>query len=201
MPILLLVGVCLVMVIWDAPVTLMQELLSGMNAVSYALYVLILASAVVFMPLAVMPVIPIAASLFGPLITAVLSIVGWSLGAAIAFLISRKLGRPLLEKYLSLEKLDETLAIFPENTHFWFIVVLRMTLPVDLVSYALGLTKSLSFTSYIAATIVGVSWFSFAFAYMGDAFFEGNFIVLLEITLVSLALFGIGWYILRSKKR
>jgi len=199
-PAILFVGISGAMFFWDAPIVLMQELLSGMNALSYLMYVLILTAAVVFMPLAVMPVIPLAAALFGPFMTAVLSIIGWSLGAAIAFLLARRLGRPLLQKYLPLEKLDQTLALFPPNTHFWFIIILRMTLPVDLVSYALGLTKSLSFTSYIVATIIGVSWFSFAFAYMGDAFFKGDLIVLFEIALASLAIFGIGWYILRAKR-
>lgn len=192
--------VCVLLAVWDAPIEMLTQLLSGMNFLSYVAYVLILASAVVFMPLTVMPIIPIAASILGPFVTSILSIVGWSLGSAIAFLLARYLGRPFLQKVIDVEKLDGFIDTFPKETHFWFIVLLRLTLPVDLVSYALGLTKSLRFSSYIAATVLGVSWFSFAFAYMGEAFFSGNTIVLVEIFLASVAVFVLGWFLLRRKK-
>jgi len=200
-PLALFLGVSIWMVMWDAPLNLLKDLLSGMNAVSYVAYVLILTSAVVFMPLTVMPLIPIAASVIGPFMTALLSIVGWTLGGAIAFLISRHLGRPVLEKIVNLEKMDALAQSIPGETHFWFIVLLRLTLPVDLVSYALGLAKSLSFTNYIVATAVGVTWFSFAFAYLGDAFFKGNSVVFMELALASVFVFSVGWYILHRKKK
>jgi len=196
----LFIGVSIGALVWDTPFEYLQGMLSGMNAVSYASYVLILTVAVVFMPLTVIPVIPIAAGIMGPLATALLSIIGWTLGSGIAFLLSRHVGRPLLEDYMDLYKIDRLLQRTPEQTHFWFIVLLRLTLPVDLVSYALGLVKNLSFYSYIAATIVGVTWFSFAFAYLGDAFFKGNIIVFIEVALVSGTVFGIAWYLLRLQK-
>mgnify|MGYP001101396937 CR=1 FL=1 len=191
---------CVLSVLIDGPIEFLKELLSGMGFLSYVAYVLILTAAVVFMPLTVMPIIPIASGVLGPFTTGVLSVIGWSLGGAIAFLISRHVGRPVLERFVNLESLDTLLERIPERTHFWFIVLLRLTLPVDLVSYALGLVKTLSFTSYIAATIVGVTWFSFAFAYMGDAFFKGESLILTEMILASVAVFSIAWYLLRRKK-
>jgi uncharacterized membrane protein YdjX (TVP38/TMEM64 family) len=196
----LFIGVSVLVLVWDVPLEYLKGLLSGMNAVSYVSYVLILTSAVVFMPLTVMPLIPIAAGILGPFATALLSIIGWTLGAAIAFLISRHVGRPILQERMDLHKIDRLLQGMPERTHFWFIILLRLTLPVDLVSYALGLVKNLSFSSYIAATFVGVIWFSFAFAYLGDAFFEGNIIVFVELVLASCMVFGIAWYFLRLHK-
>lgn len=193
----LFICVSFLLVIWEAPLELLRSLLSGVNVVSYISYVLILTAAVVFMPLTVMPIIPIAASVLGPFTTALLSIIGWTLGGTIAFLISRYLGRPVLEKIINLRKLDDFLQKIPEGTHFWFIVLLRLTLPVDLVSYALGLMKTVSFASYIVATAVGVSWFSFAFAYLGEAFFSGNMIVFLEVALASLFVFTFAWYALK----
>lgn len=199
LPLVVFFAVSALMVVWDTPLNVLTELLSGMNMVSYVAYVLILTSAVVFMPLTVMPLIPIAASIIGPFMTALLSIVGWTLGGAIAFIIARYLGRPVIEKWVDLKKLDAIVARLPDQTHFWVIVLLRLTLPVDLVSYALGMTKSLSFTSYIVATIVGVTWFSFAFAYLGDAFFKGNSVVLIELGLASVFIFITGWYLLRTR--
>lgn len=194
---LILIIFCVGLLIWDAPLEYAQHSVSSQGLFAYVTYVAILIAAVVFMPLTVIPVIPIAAAVFGPFPTAILSIIGWSTGAAIAFLISRYLGRPILERYIDLKKFDSVLHTIPPTTHFFFVILLRMTMPVDLISYALGLTKSLSFTRYIVATIIGVSWFSFAFAYLGEAFFEGNTIVFLEISLVSLGIFTVSWYLVR----
>ena len=196
----LFIGLSVVLFVWDVPIEYLRGMLSGMNTVSYILYVLILTTAVVFMPLTVMPLIPVASGIFGPLVTSILSIVGWTLGGAIAFLVSRHLGRPLLEDRIDLSAVDTLIEKMPQRSHFWFIVLLRVTLPVDLVSYALGLVKNLSFASYIAATAVGVSWFSFAFAYLGDAFFTGDTIVFLELALASSMVFGTAWYLLRVHK-
>lgn len=197
LPLVALLIFCAGLLVWDAPLEFLKQAISNQGIFGYAAYVAILVAAVVFMPLTVMPVIPIAAAVLGPLPTAVLSIVGWTVGAGIAFLISRYLGRPVLERYIDLKTFDSVLNKIPPKTHFLFIVLLRMTMPVDLVSYALGLTKSLSFTSYIVATMVGVSWFSFSFAYMGEAFFGGDTIVFLEISLVSFGIFMISWYLVR----
>jgi len=196
----LCIALSVVLFVWDVPIDYLRGLLSGMNAVSYGAYVLILTVAVVCMPLTVMPLIPIAASILGPFMTAVLSIIGWTLGGAIAFLLSRHIGRPLLEHRINLRPMDSLIERMPEHMHFWFIVLVRITLPVDLASYALGLVKNLSFYSYIAATAIGVSWFSFSFAYLGEAFFSGNTVVFLEVALASGTVFAAAWYILSLYK-
>ena len=190
----------ILVVLWDTPMLFLKDLLHTVGFVSYFSYMLILVGAVVFLPLTATPIIAIAAGLLGPFVTSILSIIGWTVGAAIAFLISRYFGRAVIEKRIDLSKIDLYLSEIPEDSQFIFIVILRLTLPVDLVSYALGLTKSLSFTRYIVATCVGVVWFSFAFAYLGDAFLNGEMFIFLEILLASLCVFGSAWYFLHKKK-
>ncbi len=174
---------------------------SGMNMLSYAAYVAILTLAVVAMPITVMPLIPVAATLLGPLPTALLSIVGWTLGGGISFLIARHIGRPVIERFVSFEKLDAITDRIPQDARFITIIFLRLTLPVDLVSYALGFSKSIGFWEYIVATFIGVIWFSFAFAYMGDALLNQNVILLVEVGAASLLVFTLGWMWLAHKKR
>ena len=76
---------------------------TGMSNFGAVAYVLILVSAVVFTPMSVMPVIPIVTSVFGALETVLLSVTEWAPGAGVAFLISRHLGRPILEKITPIE--------------------------------------------------------------------------------------------------
>lgn len=162
-------------------------------------YVLLLIGAVVLMPITVMPLIPVASALFGPFTTGVLSIIGWTVGGAIAFLIARYLGRPILKHFVSLEKFDEAVEQIPTNGKFFMIVLLRLTMPVDIISYALGFSKAIKFWEYIVATLVGVTWFSFAFAYMGDALYQGKMLVLIEVCAVSVLIFTISAIVIKRK--
>lgn len=198
---LLVALLCIAFLFTNAPIEYLQRQLTNMGFFSYVAFVLILVLAVVGMPLVVMPLIPVAAMTLGALPTALLSIVGWTLGGSIAFLIARYAGRPFLERHVSLQKLSEIEAKIPKKSHIWAVIILRMTLPVDLLSYALGFTKSLSFTSYFIGTLIGVSWFSFAFAYMGEALFTGDTQLLMKYLLPSIGIFFLALYMVHVQKR
>ena len=87
--------------------------------------------------------------------------------ALIAFCLARKYGIPLIEKFVSMEKITQIENKVPEKNVFWSIVFLRMVLPVDVLSYALGLFSKISKKKYVLATLIGISPFAFAFAYLG----------------------------------
>jgi uncharacterized membrane protein YdjX (TVP38/TMEM64 family) len=201
-PAAMFVGVCVLLYVWDAPVMYLNSFIEGGGSIltSYVVYTLLLVGAVVFMPVTVMPLIPMSAAIIGPFMTGVLSVIGWTVGGGIAFLIARHLGRPVVLRFVSLEELDNTVARIPQNTRFLAMVLLRLTLPVDLVSYALGLSRSIGFWEYMLATVIGVTWFSFAFAYIGEALFEQNTSLLLGVGAVSLVVFGFGWYALQRTR-
>ncbi len=177
----------------------LQRTLEESGHYSELVYVLLLVGAVVLMPLTVMPLIPIATAMFGPLMTGFLSIAGWTLGGMIAFLISRYLGRPVVKYFVSLDTLDQALMKIPSDSKFFMIVLLRLTLPVDIISYVLGLSKGIKFWEYTGATLIGVSWFSFAFAYLGEALYEGNLLLFIEIGAVSVLIFTIAGYLICKK--
>jgi len=202
LPAAVFVGVCILFALWPAPIYHLRVFIEGHTFASYVVFVFMLFVATVFMPVTIMPVIPVVAPIFGPFLTGVLSVIGWTAGAAVAFLLARAFGRPILERFVPLQKLDEAIAKVPPETRFFTIILIRMTLPVDIMSYALGLSASIAFWPYLAATALGVTWFSFAIAYMGDAFFSQNKFVLLAVGVSSLVLFVLSWAILiRHTKR
>lgn len=183
--------------------TLLEQLLMyavSLGAWGYVVFVGLLVLAVVCAPVTVMPLTPMASQVFGPFVTGVLCVIGWTLGAVIAFLLSRYAGRPLLERMMSLEKVDAAAAKIPQSNLFWFIVIARHLIPVDVLSFALGLVSTVPFWTYTLATAIGVTWFSFAFAYLGEAFFTGNLWLFTEISLISLAIIVVAWYMLRRRK-
>ncbi len=152
---------------------LVQNWLGKMNILteniilSAIVFVLLTTIESVLAPLSVFPLVPLASSLFGWVMTAVFLIIGWTLGSWIAFIISRKYGKPLVKKIVSLEEVEKLEKKLPEKHLFITIVLLRMFIPVDFLSYALGLFSKIKTSTYLSATIIGLTPFAFVMAYLG----------------------------------
>lgn len=181
---------------WEAPMSFLTNIIETNEKLSALAFISMLFLATVFAPLAVMPAVPVIAPIFGPFLTGLYSVIGWSLGAIVAFFISRKLGRPVVAHFTDIEKLDRLAARIPEHAHLYLMVLLRMSIPADVLSYALGLIKGIKFVPYTIATVIGVSFFSFAFAYLGSALFESAWFLLFALGAVSIVLFSLCWFIL-----
>lgn len=138
------------------------------------IYVLSLVLATVVAPISAVPLIPIAGVLWGPLITALLSIFAWTVGSVIAFLIARYLGKPIVSRMINLETIHKYESALGNEYLFWDVVVLRMALPVDILSYAIGLFSSMKISNYVLATVIGVTPFAFilSFALQGSIFLQ-----------------------------
>lgn len=152
-------------------------------------YVLITILAIVLAPISTLPLMPVASMLWGWKLAGILSIIGWVIGSQIAFTLARKYGKPLIEKFLSLERLKDFEKTLPEKNIFWVLVFLRMTVPVDILSYAVGLFSSVKASTYFFATTLGVTPFAFIFAYTGTLSSGKQLIVGIEIILLLLVIY------------
>jgi uncharacterized membrane protein YdjX (TVP38/TMEM64 family) len=176
---------------------LSEHPLEGMVAVAVVMFI-----ATVCAPIAVLPLVPIIAPLLGPFLTGFACWVGWTIGAVIAFYIARYGGRPLMAHFVRLESLEKYEAKIPHEAHFALILALRIVIPVDLLSYALGLFSSVSLRVYTTASALGIMWFSFAFAYLGYAGATGDTVLFIGYGVASAIIFGCAlWYTFRAMKR
>jgi uncharacterized membrane protein YdjX (TVP38/TMEM64 family) len=158
--------------------------LQGITGVIIAMFL-----GTVIAPIAIVPIIPLIAPMLGPFQTGVASWVGWTLGAVVAFCIARYGGKPLLMRFVSLEALNRYEARIPHETHFSLIFALRIVIPVDLLSYALGLFSRVPLGVYTAASALGIMWFSFAFSYLGYAVTTHNTVLLVNYSVASAIIF------------
>lgn len=156
-----------------------------------AVYFSIALIATVFAPLNMMFLVPVASTTFGPLVAALLSIAGWTTGSIIAFYIAKRYGRPLVTRFVSLKKIDYLQGIVPKKNIFIWVTLMRMAIPADVLSYALGLFLNISYTSYSLATLIGVTPFAFIFAYASTLALP-FMVAALVLTLLSTAL-GLWW--------
>ncbi|PIR52525.1 hypothetical protein COU76_06050 [Candidatus Peregrinibacteria bacterium CG10_big_fil_rev_8_21_14_0_10_49_10] len=155
---------------WDF--TVIEGTIRAHPFVGAVVYIALLATSIVLLPFSSLPLLPLAARIFGVWLTALLSIVGWWVGCLIAFQIAR-LGRRYLEKITSLDAIDKIERKIPPDISFAGIVILRMILPVDVTSFALGLLKNLPFSVYAFASLIGIIPFAFVWSYAGGELGRG----------------------------
>ena len=135
---------------------------------SSIIFIFLTALFVIFIiPLDIVFLVPIGVILWGPVPTALMSIAGWTLGALVAFGIARTYGLPLVRKLVGERRARMFGEHIPIHDLFWSVVFLRLLVPVDLLSYALGLFSQLSWRKYLVATALGVTPFGFFFAFAG----------------------------------
>jgi len=134
---------------------------------SVFIYILILILEVVILPLNSYPLVPIASNLFGWIPAATYSLIGWTIGSFIAFFIAQKYGKPILTKIVSLKDVEKFEKRIPQKHMFLSVVLLRIFLPTDIVSYALGFFTKMKKTTYITATLIGYIPMAFAVSYLG----------------------------------
>lgn len=158
---------------WD--LTMLEQSIRAHPFLGMALYVVLVLTSIVVLPFSSLPLLPVAARVFGIWITAILSIIGWWIGCLIAFQIAR-FGRKYLEKVTSLEAVDKMEQKIPKDIGFAGIVILRMVFPVDVTSFALGLLKHLSFSTYAIASLIGIIPFAFVWSYAGGELGRGQFL-------------------------
>ena len=92
----------------------------------------------VIAPGATLPLIPIAAHAWGRVGAAGITTAGWTTGSLVAFYIARRWGAPIVRKLTSMDRVNRLRRYIPRQP-FWSVVVLRLVMPMDVISYVLGL--------------------------------------------------------------
>jgi uncharacterized membrane protein YdjX (TVP38/TMEM64 family) len=167
---------------WEWDVSRLEAWIGEHSVLGAIVYFVFVAASVVLLPFSSLPLLPLAAHSYGVVLTALLSAAGWWAGCLLAFQIAR-FGRRYLERITSLQAVDRLEEKVPEDIGFGGIVVLRMILPVDVVSFALGLLRRLRFRTYAVASLVGILPFAFVWSYAGGELDAGRYLTFAFVVL------------------
>lgn len=176
-----------------------REAVRGNLAWGAVVYILLEVISIVVVPVTTIILIPLAVDFFGPFLAAVYSIVGWAIGGALAFWIARRFGRPVIEKLFDIKEINKYRKFISEDIGFWTVVMLRLLLPVDILSYALGLFSMISFRRYMLATLIGITPFAFIFAYTGQALISEKYDGAIILALLGGIILFFLWKIIKKK--
>ncbi len=147
-----------------------QQWLSKSGSFAPLVYMMVMATAVVFSPIPSLPLDIAAGAYFGPILGTVYSVIGALGGAVVSFLIARYLGRESVERVLGGHVNFCSSCSDKLLTKIVFISRLLPVVSFDVISYGAGLTK-MSLRKFALAT--GVSMVSLTFIYN----YSGAFLV------------------------
>ncbi len=195
-------GVVIVLSVLYLPtlIAVTGSLLAERGLVAAALYVLVMILSIVLLPFSSLPLLPVAAAAWGVPIAGSLSVLGWWIGALVAFVISRRFGRPVLRRLFGDKRLQNWESRVPEHASFVSIILMRMVLPVEIPSYILGLTEAVRFRPYALASLIGMAPFAYVLLAMGGALADEEW---LRLSLVGVAgtIAAYGTYLLFRRYR
>ena len=166
-----LVGAGLTFAVFPASVGDLQARLAALGPWAPAGYILLFTLLpVVFFPVAVLALA--GGLLFGLVRGSICTFLGAMLNCALMFLLSRRLGRERVERYIrqTLPPVWQArLRRAGGEQGFWLLVVLRLipAVPYNLINYAFGLT-GMGLPQYLLASAVGIIPGTLVFINIGD---------------------------------
>lgn len=173
-----------------------QSILHTLGVGGQIFFVLMAMLAVIVPVWSNMFLLPFGVMMWGPLETALLCIVGWWIGSLTSFYIGRMYQEWLLRKYPSLTRYRIVDSYIPHKHTLVSLVFLRMTMPVDVLSYALGLFSArISWKQNAITTLIGITPFAFVFSYIGEL----PLFVQVSIFVVTTGFFVL-YFVLQKKK-
>lgn len=121
----------------------------------------------VLMPLATnLPLVPMAALAWGPGWAATWLLLGWMIGSALSFALGRHARGWILRRFPSMQRHADIDRLIHPRWRLVSLVSLRMTFPVDVLSYALGLfSRSTTMGEVVLSTAIGAAPFALLFAW------------------------------------
>jgi uncharacterized membrane protein YdjX (TVP38/TMEM64 family) len=143
-----------------------QSVLGAYPRLGIAVFVATSAIAVLMPLLTNLPLVPLAVLAWGPAWTALLLLAGWMAGAAIAYALGRHVRPAILRHFPSVQRHAGIDRLIHPQRRLASLILLRMTFPVDVLSYALGLfSRHTTAMQNLLSTAVGAAPFALLFAY------------------------------------
>lgn len=164
--------------------------------IGVAVFVFTSALAVVLPFASNLPLVPLAVLAWGPAWTALQLLAGWIAGSAFSFVLGRHTRGWILRRFPSVQRHADIDRLIHPRYRLASLISLRMTFPVDVLSYALGLfSRSTTLGEVMVSTALGAAPFAVLFAWFPTL----PAVVQWSVLAASLAVFGLHvWWVLQA---
>lgn len=168
------------------------------STLGIAVFLVSSAVAVLLPMLTNLPLLPLAVLAWGPGWSALILLLGWVLGAGLSFMLGRHAQAAILRRFPSVRRHAEIDRLIHPQHRLLSLVMLRMTFPVDVLSYALGMfSRSTTLIENLISTALGGAPFAVLFA-LFPTLSDGAQWAVFGGSLVVFVLYA-GWILRRSE--
>lgn len=171
-----------------------QRLLADYAAIGIGIFLASSVLAVLLPLLSNLPLVPAAVVAWGPWWTAGLLLLGWIVGAALAFVLGRHARALILRHFPSAQRHADIDRLIHPQHRLLSLVMLRMTFPVDVLSYSLGLfSRTTTLAENVLSTTLGAAPFALLFALLPTLSASAQLIIFAGSALAFVAYAGWVW--------
>lgn len=132
--------------------------------------------------------------LFGTILGTIYTMTGLMLGTALIFVLSRRFGRPLVERFVDRKTLDKFDYLAKDKGLFIiFLIFLMPFFPDDLICYIVGLTK-IPIKNLLIVTFLARLPVNTILAFAGDGVADANTELAIYVVIVGLTASILAWW-------
>lgn len=175
------------------PVTI-REYVEGFGVLSPVVFVLIQAGQVLIAPIPGQVVAVAGGYLFGPWQGAAYSLIGMGVGSTIAFVLSRRYGRPYVNRQVGAARVAQFDTFIEQSgVAGLFLLFLLPGLPDDVICFVAGIT-TIRIRVLAVMAVVGRAPGIIVASFIGAGLAAERFVVVGLITVMLAIVWGIGYY-------
>ena len=173
-------------------IALAEPVIRDLPVLGAVLFVVLAALSAMLVFVSGLLLVPIGIQAWGPAGTFLLLWAGWFLGGVITYSIGRHFGRPVVLRMLSEEKMARYENRVPAASSFVAATLTQLVLPSDISGYFFGLLGYRA-RIYLGSLALAELPYAFATVYLGNAFVERQYVLLLVAASLGLVLFAFLW--------
>lgn len=163
-------------------VSSVAEYIDGHEVLGALVFVFVAALSAILSPLSSIPIVPSAVMVWGNVLTAILLMAGWTIGAVWGYMIGCYAEERFMKKYLSLEKINQYKDKISPRSQFWLVLIFRLAIPSEITGYTLGIVHY-HFWKYLLATVISEIPFVIATIYSSELLINGRLITFIAVIL------------------
>ncbi|HAL39954.1 MAG TPA: TVP38/TMEM64 family protein [Polaromonas sp.] len=137
-------------------------------------------------------IVPIGIQTWGEMGCFLLLWSGWCLGGLVTYAIGRRLKRPAVQRMLPGGMFDRYENRIPEGGSFVTAVLVQLAVPSDVSGYFFGLL-GYPLRIYFGALVLTELPYALGTVFLGNAFMQKQYVVLLSAAAVALVALGLAW--------
>lgn len=174
-------------------VALAEPVMRSLPVTGAVLFVLLAALSAMLVFFSGLLLVPVGIQVWGPAGCFSLLWMGWFLGGALTYSVGRWLGRPMVQRMLSAEKFARYEHRVPPAGSFMAATLAQLVLPSDISGYFFGLLGYRT-RLYLGSLALAELPYALATVYLGNAFVERQYPVLVTIAGGGLVVLAVLWW-------